>query len=94
MFSVDNNRSSYGYKSNNYNSYNRTPSYTSKPITSAVVTNKSNDILWRVGDKLNHITYGMGIVLSVKGELIEVAFKDSKVGVKTMLGKHPSLSKE
>ncbi len=94
VFSVDNNRSSYGYKSNNYNSYNRTPSYTSKPITSAVVTNKSNDILWRVGDKLNHITYGMGIVLSVKGELIEVAFKDSKVGVKTMLGKHPSLSKE
>ena len=98
MFSVDNSRSGFGYKSSNssYNSYsnNRPQNYTSRPVTSAVVSNKSNDILWRVGDKLTHTTYGFGIVLSVKGELIEVAFKDSKVGVKTMLGKHASLSKE
>ena len=44
-------------------------------------------------DSTLNANYGLGIVLSVKGELIEVAFKDSKVGVKTMLGKHMALTK-
>ena len=100
VFSVDSNRNYSSYKnnhsgySNTYNSYNKFNSYTSKPQTSAIVEKKNNDIIWKVGDKLTHTTYGFGIVLSVKGELIEVAFKDNKVGVKTMLGKHTSLSKE
>ena len=72
--------------------YNSRPSvsYESKPVSAA---SKSNNVEWKVGDKLEHVSYGFGIVLSVKGELIEVAFKDSKAGVKTMLGKHGSLSK-
>ena len=99
VFSVGNSnyssyKNSYSHSSG-YNSYgNKTSNYTSKPPVSAIVENKNNDIVWRVGDKLSHVSYGLGIVLSVKGELIEVAFKDSKVGVKTMLGKHTSLSKE
>lgn len=99
VFSVGNSnyssyKNSYSHSSG-YNSYgNKTSNYTSKPPVSAIVENKNNDIVWRVGDKLSHVCYGLGIVLSVKGELIEVAFKDSKVGVKTMLGKHTSLSKE
>lgn len=52
-----------------------------------------NDIAWSVGDKLNHSVYGQGIVLRVDGDLINIAFKDPAYGVKTLLGKHGSLSK-
>lgn len=93
VLSFDNERRpAYGYRNNN--NYNRVDyserAYVNKPV---IEQNKTNDIVWKVGDKLNHSGYGFGIVLSVKGELIEVAFKDSKVGVKTMLGKHASLTK-
>ena len=93
VLSFDNNRisPSYVYKSNNgyYNNIKQSQ-VVNKP---AINNSSSNDIVWKVGDKLNHTNYGFGIVLSIKGELIEVAFKDNKVGVKTMLGKHASLSK-
>ena len=44
-------------------------------------------------DKLTHSVYGSGIVLRVDGDLINIAFKDPAYGVKTLLGKHGSLSK-
>ena len=52
-----------------------------------------NNIDWSVGDKLNHSVYGQGIVLRVDGDLINIAFKDPAYGIKTLLGKHGSLSK-
>jgi len=52
-----------------------------------------NNIEWSVGDKLTHAVYGQGIVLRVDGDLINIAFKDPAHGVKTLLGKHGSLSK-
>ena len=52
-----------------------------------------NNISWSVGDKLSHAVYGQGIVLRVDGDLINIAFKDPAYGVKTLLGKHGSLSK-
>lgn len=52
-----------------------------------------NNIDWRVGDKLTHTVYGQGIVLRVDGDLVNIAFKDPAYGVKTLLGKHGSLSK-
>lgn len=52
-----------------------------------------NDINWKVGDKLTHTVYGQGIVLRVDGDLVNIAFKDPAYGVKTLLGKHGSLSK-
>lgn len=52
-----------------------------------------NNIDWNVGDKLEHSVYGLGIVLNVEGDLIQIAFKDPTYGVKTLLGKHGSLSK-
>ena len=52
-----------------------------------------NNIDWRVGDKLNHTVYGQGIVLRVDGDLVNIAFKDPAYGVKTLLGKHGSLSR-
>ena len=65
-----------------------TPSATSKKEVKPM-----NDIEWSVGDKLNHSVYGQGIVLRVDGDLINIAFKDPAYGVKTLLGKHGSLSK-
>lgn len=53
-----------------------------------------NNIDWHVGDKLNHTVYGGGIVLGVDGDLVKIAFKDPAYGVKTLLGKHGSLSRE
>ena len=52
-----------------------------------------NNIDWHTGDKLIHSVYGDGIVLSVNGDLINIAFKNPAYGVKTLLGKHGSLSK-
>lgn len=52
-----------------------------------------NNIDWKVGDKLMHSVYGDGIVLKVDGDLINIAFKNPAYGVKTLLGKHGSLSK-
>ena len=52
-----------------------------------------NNIAWNTGDKLIHAVYGEGIVLSVDGDLINIAFKNPSYGVKMLLGKHGSLSK-
>jgi DNA helicase-2/ATP-dependent DNA helicase PcrA len=52
-----------------------------------------NNIDWHVGDKLTHAVYGDGIVLSVDGDLINIAFKNPAYGVKMLLGKHGSLSR-
>ena len=84
------NERAYPRYSNNYQTRNNYTTVANKPVINTPV---SNDVNWKVGDKLEHVSYGFGIVLSVKGELIEVAFKDNKAGVKTMLGKHGSLKK-
>lgn len=66
----------------------------SSPITSVKKETKPlNNINWKVGDKLIHSVYGDGIVLSVNGDLINIAFKNPAYGVKMLLGKHGSLSK-
>ena len=66
-------------------------------LNQSVVSKKEvkplNDIAWAVGDKLVHSVYGQGIVLRVDGDLINISFKDPAYGVKTLLGKHGSLSK-
>jgi DNA helicase-2/ATP-dependent DNA helicase PcrA len=87
---------SYGGYSNNYYNQNRSQQTRTSSVPSGSAINKkvTNDIVWGVGDKVNHAVYGFGVVLSVKGQLIDIAFKDSKVGVKTMMGNHASLSKE
>ncbi len=65
----------------------------STPSTPKKEIKPLNDIVWSVGDKLAHTVYGQGIVLRVDGDLINIAFKDPAYGVKTLLGKHGSLSK-
>ena len=52
-----------------------------------------NNIKWQIGDNLTHSVYGLGVVVKVDGDLINIAFKNPAYGVKTLLGKHGSLSK-
>ena len=49
----------------------------------------SNDDL-NVGDTINHDTLGIGVILSVDGSLIEVAFK---TGIKKLMKNHKSIKK-
>ena len=45
-----------------------------------------------VGDKVNHKTYGDGIVVEISGKIASIAFQ-SPIGVKKLLSTHPSLTK-
>ena len=54
-----------------------------------ITTNTSN---FKVGDKINHKAFGDGLVVSVKGDIISVAFK-APHGIKTLKGSHPSIRK-
>lgn len=80
---------------NSSNRYGGSVSTVSKMATASVKKEIKplNDIDWHTGDKLTHAVYGDGIVLSVNGDLINIAFKNPSYGVKTLLGKHGSLSK-
>ena len=49
----------------------------------------SNDDL-KVGDTINHDTLGIGVILSVDGSFIEVAFK---TGIKKLMKNHKSIKK-
>lgn len=81
--------------SNNVKTYISGGNVVNKPASNTVKKEIKplNNIDWNVGDKLTHSVYGSGIVLRVDGDLINIAFKDPAYGVKTLLGKHGSLSK-
>ena len=60
-----------------------------KIASSEMYIEGSNDDL-NVGDTINHDTLGIGVVLSVDGSLIEVAFK---TGIKKLMKNHKSIKK-
>ena len=47
---------------------------------------------WNSGDKVEHDTFGEGIVVGVKGEVISIAFS-APHGIKKLMGSHPALKK-
>ena len=51
-----------------------------------------NKVLFKLGDKINHKTFGDGVVVSIDGAYIKVAFK-VPYGIKTLLASHPSIIK-
>ncbi|MCF0111754.1 MAG: UvrD-helicase domain-containing protein [Erysipelotrichaceae bacterium] len=53
---------------------------------------KGKPALYRTGDHVEHTVYGKGIVVSVKGNLVDIAFSHP-YGVKTMMAAHPTLKK-
>ena len=62
---------------------------TPKIASSEMYIEGSNDDL-SVGDTINHDTLGIGVILSVDGSLIEVAFK---TGIKKLMKNHKSIKK-
>ncbi len=56
------------------------------------VETATNDISFRVGDKINHKAFGDGIIVSKDGMTITVAFKQ-EVGIKKLKADHPSIRK-
>lgn len=62
---------------------------TQKIASSEMYIEGSNDDL-NVGDTINHDTLGIGIILSVDGSFIEVAFK---TGIKKLMKNHKSIKK-
>lgn len=47
---------------------------------------------WNSGDKVEHDTFGEGVVVGVKGEVISIAFS-APHGIKKLMGSHPALKK-
>ena len=59
-------------------------------IDTKKVYNKTENNEIKVGDIINHETLGTGVVVSMNGDLIDVAFK---TGVKKLMKNHKSISK-
>ena len=55
-------------------------------------TKKITKTQYEVGDKVNHKAFGDGMVVSVEGDLITVAFK-VPYGIKKLNGTHPAIRK-
>ena len=51
-----------------------------------------NKVIFKLGDKINHKIFGDGVVVSVDGNFIKIAFK-VPYGIKTLLASHPSIIK-
>ncbi len=65
------------------------PAFNSKIIFDQM---EKNDITYKAGDKINHQAFGDGVVVSVDGDFITVAFGVA-YGIKKLLAKHPSIRK-
>lgn len=85
---------------NNYYNYQQKPkinkpSEVTKPIKQVqVIINNSiskEKTLWKIGDRLRHVTFGYGVVIGVDSQTISVRFDDGNI--KKLLGAHASLTK-
>lgn len=47
---------------------------------------------WNSGDKVEHESFGEGVVVGVKGEVVSIAFS-APHGIKKLMGSHPALKK-
>lgn len=61
-----------------------------KRIDTRKVYNKTENAEIKIGDVISHDTLGTGVVVSMNGDLIDVAFKS---GVKKLMKNHKSISK-
>ena len=59
-------------------------------INTKEVYNKSENFEIKTGDTINHDTLGIGVVVGMNGDLIDVAFKS---GIKKLMKNHKSISK-
>lgn len=75
-----------------YQSQNKKP--TIQSVKSILDTNKTNGISdWKVGDRIEHATFGKGKVVQLIDKLIVVQFDNVQFGKKTFLGSHISIKR-
>lgn len=68
------------------------PKTTLHILKDSVENTKNSKCTFLVGDKINHKSFGDGMVVAVEGDIITVAFK-VPTGIKKLLGTHPSIIK-
>ena len=57
-----------------------------------IVNNQTNGITdWKVGDRVEHLTFGKGTVTQIIDKLIVINFDNTAFGKKTFLGSHNSI---
>ena len=54
--------------------------------------NYMEDRNWLEGDTISHIRFGEGVIVSMQGDIVEIAFKDPH-GVKSLMKNHKSLER-
>ncbi len=74
-----------------------TPQPSSRTTRSQVVQTGGDQISWRVGDKAEHKKWGVGTVVSMKGEgesiELDIAFPNP-IGVKRLFAKFAPITKQ
>lgn len=51
-----------------------------------------SDASWNSGDKVEHESFGEGVIVGVKGDVVSIAFS-APHGIKKLMGSHPALKK-
>ena len=75
-----------------YQSQNKKP--TIQSVKSILDTSKTNGVKdWKVGDRIEHVTFGKGKVVQLIDKLIVVQFDNVQFGKKTFLGSHISIKR-
>ena len=76
-------------KNNNRFSANTT---LSKKEIKPEASKKEENLIFKIGDKMNHKAFGDGMIVEVRGDIITVSFKEP-FGVKKLMANHPSIRK-
>lgn len=79
---------------NKYKSEISKPKEVTKTFGKPIILNPSisnNNVTWKIGDRLRHITFGLGTVIGVEATTISVKFDDGNI--KKLLGAHASITK-
>jgi len=63
-----------------------------KPKRQISTLDLNHDQTWKSSDKLEHESFGEGVVVGVKGDIITIAF-GANHGIKKLLGSHPAIKK-
>lgn len=54
----------------------------------------TNNVEFEIGDKINHLIFGLGTVVDLEGDLITIKFKKREYGIKKLLKNHKNIEKE
>ena len=76
-----------------YQSEINKPKEVTKTFGKPIILNPSisnNNVTWKIGDRLRHITFGLGTVIGVEATTISVKFDDGNI---KLLGAHASITK-